>query len=64
MSLARKAFEHWMDDYALKFEPNYSKATEHDCWAAFLAGLHYGERHPWPQQPFPTIDPSLLPKEN
>lgn len=34
----REAFEKWKDDYALAYEPNYSKATEEDCRAAYKAG--------------------------
>lgn len=31
-------FEQWKEDYALVYEPNYSKATEADCLAAWKAG--------------------------
>lgn len=31
------AFNQWVDDYALKFEPNWSMATEADCFAAWQA---------------------------
>jgi hypothetical protein len=34
----REAFEKWKDDYGLVYEPNYSKATEADCLAAYKAG--------------------------
>jgi hypothetical protein len=33
----RAAFAAWVADYALRHEPNYSKATEDDCWAAWQA---------------------------
>ena len=33
----REAFNQWVDDYALKSEPNWSTAAEADCFAAWQA---------------------------
>jgi len=33
-----EAYDKWKEDYALAYEPNYSKATEEDCRAAYKAG--------------------------
>ena len=33
----REAFEAWVHDYGLRYEPNYSTDTEKDCLAAWLA---------------------------
>ena len=32
------SFEKWVEDYALRYEPNYSVGTEQDCHAAYNAG--------------------------
>lgn len=34
----RKAFEKWVEDYALHYEPS---VTEEDCRAAFAAGVQF-----------------------
>ena len=34
----REQFEAWQADYGFWLEPNASKHTEADCWAAYQAG--------------------------
>lgn len=38
MITTKEQFDKWVEDYGLRFEPNYSTETEADCRAAFEAG--------------------------
>lgn len=43
-----KAFAQWVEEYALRAEPNYDPLTEADCMAAFKAGAEWQARAPLP----------------